>query len=165
MEDKISPKLLYNPICFLALVGGAGLFRRAPGTLSSLVGLVMYWFFLSNFPIRAYVAVILVASIIGIAICHYTADKIGQHDHSGIGWDEVVGMWVTMTAVSHDMIWLWSMVGFVLFRFFDIYKPYPISYIDRHLKGGLGIMLDDIVAGVCACLSLHLLMLIVKYIA
>jgi|APSaa5957512535_1039671.scaffolds.fasta_scaffold25778_1 phosphatidylglycerophosphatase A len=164
MDEKISPKLLYNPICFIALVGGAGLFRRAPGTLSSIVGLVIYWFVLSHFPIRAYVAVILISCIIGIAVCHYAAEKIGKHDHSGIGWDEVVGMWVTMTAVTDEMMWLWVMVGFVLFRLFDIYKPYPISYIDRHLKGGLGIMLDDIVAGVLSCVSLHLLILVFNYI-
>lgn len=97
-------------------------------------------------------------AVIGIYICGKAAEEVGVHDHPAIVWDEFVGFFVTMFMVP---VTLQNVVlGFLLFRLFDIFKPWPISYLDKNCHGGLGIMLDDILAGVAACAALHLLILI-----
>ena len=161
---KVPVKLLLNPICFISFVGGVGLSPKAPGTLASIVAVILYLAVLESFPVRAYVLFILIAFLIGIAICQYTYKKLESHDHPAIGWDEVIGMWISLIGLRAEPNWLWVIVGFILFRMFDIYKPYPINYIDRHLKGGLGVMLDDVVAGLYACISLHLIIIAVESI-
>jgi phosphatidylglycerophosphatase A len=83
------------------------------------------------------------------------------HDHGGIVWDEFVGYWITMWAVPVD--WVWIIAGFVVFRVFDIIKPWPISVLDKKVGGGFGIMVDDIVAGVMACVTLHIALAFVGY--
>jgi phosphatidylglycerophosphatase A len=103
--------------------------------------------------------VILVSSIVGIYLCGKTAADIGVHDHGGIVWDEFVGMWITMLWAPAG--WGWLALGFVLFRFFDIIKPWPIRWLDKHVHGGVGIMLDDIVAGVMALLCLQAVVLFI----
>jgi phosphatidylglycerophosphatase A len=80
-----------------------------------------------------------------IWLCERTSRDLGVHDHGGIVWDEFVGFWLTMVAAPEG--WHWLLAGFLLFRLFDILKPFPINYLDRHIHGGLGIMLDDAVAG------------------
>ena len=97
---------------------------------------------------------------IGIYLCERTAKDLGVHDHGGIVWDEFVGYWITMVAAPPQ--WWWLVAGFVLFRFFDILKPFPISWLDKHVHGGLGIMLDDAVAGTFAWLCLQLLVLAIS---
>jgi phosphatidylglycerophosphatase A len=92
---------------------------------------------------------------IGVWLCHGTARDLGLADHPGIVWDEIVGYLITMTAAPAG--WTWIVLGFVLFRLFDIWKPWPISWLDRNIKGGLGIMLDDALAGTYACLVLQLI--------
>ena len=79
---------------------------------------------------------------------------LGVHDHGAIVWDEMVGFWVTMVLMPPD--WLWIVAGFMLFRFFDIWKPWPIYWLDRRIKGGFGVMVDDLVAGIYAALCLYL---------
>jgi phosphatidylglycerophosphatase A len=88
-------------------------------------------------------------------LCGKVAEDLRVHDHEGIVWDEMVGMWITLWLVPEG--WGWLLVGFLLFRLFDILKPWPISWIDRHVHGGVGIMLDDVLAGVFAWLALQLL--------
>ena len=154
---KVPVMLLMNPVCFLAFVGGVGLLRKAPGTISSIIGVILYLTVLQHVPIRAYVLTILIGFLAGITICQYTYKKLQSHDHPAIGWDEVIGMWITLIGMRAEPTWAWAVLGFILFRIFDIYKPYPINYLDRHLKGGLGIMLDDVVAGVYACICLHII--------
>jgi len=86
-------------------------------------------------------------------LCGVTAKAQNCHDHRGIVWDEMVGYWLTMLyAPSH---WVWMVVGFVLFRFFDIVKPWPIRWLDRRVHGGFGIMIDDILAAMFALLLLQ----------
>lgn len=97
-----------------------------------------------------------VALIVGIWICGSAARTIGVHDHPGIVWDEVVGYLITMTALPRD--WQWMLAGFVVFRVLDIVKPWPIKMIDRRMTGGLGIMMDDVVAGGVGCGLLHLVL-------
>jgi phosphatidylglycerophosphatase A len=86
-------------------------------------------------------------------LCGRTSRDLGVHDHGGIVWDEFVGYWITMIAVPVD--WVWALAGFILFRLFDILKPWPIGPVDKRVHGGLGIMLDDVLAGVMAAAVLH----------
>ena len=140
---------------FLALGFGSGLAAKAPGTFGTLaaVPLVVLLLLLGN----NYLLLFAVAgSLLGIYVCGKTAHDIGEHDHRAIVWDEVVGYAITM--LWAPLHWQTILLGFVLFRLFDIVKPWPISLLDRHVHGGLGIMLDDIAAGVAACLTLQLLL-------
>ena len=98
-----------------------------------------------------------IASIFGIYLCGKTADDMQVHDHGSIVWDEVAGMFITFLFVPITAPSL--LAGFVLFRIFDILKPWPIGPIDKRLHGGTGIMLDDIVAGAMACACLHIMMM------
>ncbi|MFT6616878.1 MAG: phosphatidylglycerophosphatase A [Halopseudomonas sp.] len=136
-----------NPIHFLAFGFGSGAVRRAPGTWGTLasVPFVPLWQHLS---LSGYLAVIVISTLLGIWLCGRTAKDLGVHDHGGIVWDEFVGYWLTMLLAPPG--WLWLLGGFVLFRFFDILKPWPIGWVDRKVHGGLGIMLDDILAGLMA---------------
>jgi phosphatidylglycerophosphatase A len=86
-------------------------------------------------------------------VCETVSRDLGAHDHGGIVFDEFVGYWTTMFLLPAT--WSWLLAGFAVFRLFDIWKPGPIRWCDRHVEGGFGIMLDDILAGACACLVLH----------
>ncbi|EGG98593.1 Phosphatidylglycerophosphatase A [gamma proteobacterium IMCC2047] len=103
----------------------------------------------------SYLLVVVVAFVVGVLICERTSKDIGVHDHGGIVWDEFVGYWLTMLFAPPG--WAWIVVGFVLFRLFDITKPPPIGWLDKQVKGGMGIMIDDVVAGIYALLCLQLL--------
>jgi phosphatidylglycerophosphatase A len=107
-------------------------------------------------PLPGYVLVLVLAAGLGIYLCGRTARDLGVHDHPGIVWDEFVGFWITMLLVP--VHWVWILAGFVLFRLFDIWKPWPIRLVDRQVHGGFGIMLDDVLAGVYAWLVLQLLL-------
>jgi phosphatidylglycerophosphatase A len=143
---KVEPNW-FNPIHLLALGFGSGAAPKAPGTCGTLVAVLIYWP-LSQLSPEHYLLMLLVTSVMGIYICGQTAKDLGVHDHGSIVWDEFVGFWITMFAAPVG--WVWVVVGFVLFRFFDIIKPWPISWIDKNITGGLGIMLDDVIAGVMA---------------
>jgi phosphatidylglycerophosphatase A len=80
---------------------------------------------------------------------------MGVHDHPGIVWDEFVGYWITMFAAPAG--WLWIVIGFILFRFFDVLKPWPIAGLDKRVSGGMGIMIDDVMAGIYAAICLQVL--------
>lgn len=141
-----------NPIHLLAFGLGSGLAPRAPGTAGTVVALLLY-LPLSHLPLLAYLAVIVVAMIIGIWLCGVTSRDLGVHDHGGIVWDEFVGFWITMIAAPPG--WLWLGLGFALFRVLDILKPWPIKWADTRIRGGLGIMLDDVLAGIIAALCIQ----------
>ena len=143
---KVEPNW-FNPIHLLALGFGSGAAPKAPGTCGTLVAVLIYWP-LSQLSPEHYLLMLLVTSVMGIYICGQTAKDLGVHDHGSIVWDEFVGFWITMFAAPVG--WVWVVVGFVLFRFFDIIKPWPISWMDKNITGGLGIMLDDVIAGVMA---------------
>jgi phosphatidylglycerophosphatase A len=143
---------LSDPLHFVAAGFGAGLAPRAPGTAGTLVAVPLY-LLLRNLSAHYYVAVAALLFAVGVAICARTADALNVHDHPGIVFDEVVGFLVAMTAAPQG--WAWLAAGFVLFRFFDIVKPPPIGMLDRRVRGGLGIMLDDLVAGVFAAIVLQ----------
>jgi len=143
---------LSNPIHFLALGFGSGLLPKAPGTFGTLAAIPLYLLMveLSHF---TYAAIVLLVCISGIYICGKAATDAGVHDHGAIVWDEIAGFLITMFMVP--ISWQSILVGFLLFRVFDIFKPWPISYIDKHVHGGFGIMLDDILAGIFALACMH----------
>ncbi len=145
-------KHLRQPVHALALGFGSGLAPKAPGTFGTLAALPLYWL-LSGLPLAAYIAVVVVAAVVGVWICDRSAKDLGVHDHPAIVWDEFVGFWITMIAAP--VSWVSVILGFALFRLFDVLKPWPISWLDKHVSGGLGIMVDDILAGVIACGCLH----------
>ena len=138
---------LKDPRHLLALGFGSGLAPVAPGTFGSLAGVVLYPL-LAGLELPLYLAVTAAAFVLGISVCGHTARQLGVHDHSAIVWDEVVGVWLTLAFVAPG--WPAVVLGFLLFRLFDILKPWPIRWLDRRVRGGLGIMLDDLAAGLLA---------------
>lgn len=138
---------LSDPVQFLALGFGSGLAPKAPGTFGTLAAIPVF-LLMAQLPVSQYMAVLSVMALFGVHICGYTAKAIGVDDHPAIVWDEIVGFLITMVLVPVSVTTL--VVGFLLFRFFDIVKPWPISAVDKKLHSGLGIMLDDIIAGVMA---------------
>ena len=147
-------ELVKRPVCFLGLGFGSGLAPIAPGTFGTIAAIPVYWLMI-GLPLVSYLLVTLVAFIAGIWICQRSADWLGKDDPSAVVWDEIVGYLVTMIAAPVG--WQWMLIGFVLFRFFDIIKPWPIRWFDKNLHGGTGIMVDDVVAGFFALACLQLL--------
>ena len=145
---------LKNPVHFLALGFGSGLIKPAPGTWGTLAAVPVYWV-LATLPISVFLLVILIGFAVGIYLCGKTASDVGVHDHGAIVWDEFIGFWIAMIAIPFN--WVNVLIGFILFRIFDIIKPWPIKVLDQKVHGGFGIMIDDVIAGVFACIILHLL--------
>jgi phosphatidylglycerophosphatase A len=139
---------LRDPVHFVAFGFGAGLAPKAPGTFGSLVGLVAAWGLLElSLPWR--VAVVLAAIGVGIWICGESARRLQRHDDQRIVFDEIAGVLLTSLVVAKATFFALALV-FVFFRFFDIVKPWPIRDVDHSLHGGLGIMLDDLIAALYA---------------
>lgn len=153
MANALPKPNLSNPVHLLAFGLGAGCSPKAPGTLGTLLAVVLY-VPLGLLPLHLYLAVTLVVVLVGVAICGATARDLDTHDHPGIVWDEIAGYLVTMVAIPYA--WPWALAGFLLFRLFDIWKPWPIDWLDRRVGGGLGIMLDDLMAGLLALVCMHL---------
>ena len=153
MSGKLTAKVLRDPVCFLAFGLGTGLAPKAPGTVGTLLALPLAWLTLTlALEWRLLVAIILIAA--GVWLCGEAARRIGVHDHPGIVWDEVAGMYLVLL-VAPLTVWGWAL-AFGLFRLFDIWKPWPIRDLDHRLHGGVGIMLDDLVAALYAALLLGL---------
>ncbi len=131
----------------LAFGFGSGLSPVVPGTMGTLVGLPAIWL-LALLPLPIALIVIALAAILGVYLCEYSSRQLGVHDHKGIVWDEFVGVWITFLAVP--LTWPAVVAGFVIFRFFDMVKPWPICVADRKIHGGFGIMFDDLLAGLAA---------------
>jgi phosphatidylglycerophosphatase A len=154
MAEKIAPHLLWHPVDFLALGFGSGLMPRAPGTAGTVAAIPVY-LALQPLALHVYLPLVAVLFLVGIPMCAHTAERLGVHDHPGIVWDEIVGYLVTMTFAPPG--WLWVAAGFVLFRFFDVLKPWPIKWFDSKVGGGFGIMVDDLLAGIAAAAVLQLM--------
>jgi phosphatidylglycerophosphatase A len=135
------------PAHFLAFGFGSGLMRHAPGTFGTLAAVPLY-FILMPLSLPIYLGVAALLFVLGIVVCDRTAHALGVHDHPAIVWDEVVGFLLTMAAAP--AVWWAPLIGFVVFRVFDILKPWPIRWVDRRVTGGLGIMLDDVLAALPA---------------
>jgi phosphatidylglycerophosphatase A len=147
MKWSIDPKLLRHPVHLLAFGFGAGLSPVAPGTFGTLVAVPIV-LGVMQFGFAVHLAFAGVAALAGIALCGESARRLQVHDHPGIVWDEITGYAITMLAAPPQ--WQWLVGGFLLFRLFDIWKPWPIREADHSLRGGLGIMLDDVIAGIFA---------------
>lgn len=149
MTDAKSRLKLSNPWHLLATGFGSGLSPIIPGTMGSLAAipfwLLMYWLL----PVWLCWFIILFGFVVGIVICQRTSDDMQVHDHGSIVWDEFIGMWMTLMVIPL-VSWQWVLIAFVLFRFFDMLKPWPIGWFDRQVGSGLGIMLDDIIAAIFA---------------
>jgi phosphatidylglycerophosphatase A len=145
-------QLLTNPNHFFAFGFGSGLAPKAPGTFGTLAAVPIYWL-IQDLAWPIYGTWLIVTFALGVYWCDRSSKQLGVHDHGGIVWDEFVGYWITMFLAPKS--WLWMLVGFVLFRFFDIIKPWPIGWLDRKVDGGFGIMIDDVLAGVYAFIVLQ----------
>jgi Phosphatidylglycerophosphatase A and related proteins len=147
-----------HPAHLLAFGFGSGLAPKAPGTFGTLAAVPLY-LLLNQLSFGYYLVALIAAFALGIWICERTAEALGVHDHGGIVWDEFVGFWLTMFLAPPG--WQWIVVGFLLFRLFDVLKPFPIGWLDRRVQGGLGIMMDDAVAGSFAWLCLQVVVRVV----
>jgi phosphatidylglycerophosphatase A len=144
--------LLATPAGWLACGFGSGLTPVAQGTFGSLASIVP-WLLLRHLPMAAYMLVLAVGFVIGVKACDIAGRKLGVDDHRSLVWDEFIGQWITLLPALLSP-W-WSIVlGFALFRLFDVWKPWPVRWFDSHVKGGMGVMVDDVVAGIMAALVL-----------
>ena len=144
-----------HPIHFLAFGFGSGLAPKAPGTFGTLVGLPLFAA-LMLLPEASHLIVIALLFAAGIPICQQTGDALGVPDHGSIVWDEIVAMLLVLEFTP--LAWPWWAAAFVLFRLFDIWKPFPIRQCDARLKGGFGVMFDDLLAALYAIATLKALL-------
>lgn len=152
---KLKDKLFHPLGNFLALGFGSGLSKVAPGTMGTLAAIPFYLLLFQFLPTIVYFIALVLLTILGIKICDVASKSLGVPDHPAIVFDEMVGYWLGMMFAPAG--WFWVLLGFGFFRLFDIAKPWPIRKLDRQVHGGLGIMVDDILAGVYTIMSLKVL--------
>lgn len=140
-----------HPADAIAFGFGLGLLPRAPGTFGTLLGVALHLLTM-HLPLMVRAAGVVALFLLGVWACGLCSRRLGVHDHGGIVWDEVVGYLLTMLVAPPG--WLPALAGFLLFRLFDIWKPWPIRLADRRVHGGFGIMLDDALAGLAAAAML-----------
>jgi phosphatidylglycerophosphatase A len=140
-----------SPSGFLAFGFGSGLSPFAPGTMGTLVA-VPFIFALKALGAPGFWLALVLLFLLGVYLCERVSQELGVHDHGGIVWDEMVGYWLSAAFVP--LQWYWLLGAFLLFRFFDILKPWPIRQVDRKVSGGFGIMIDDVVAALFTVLVL-----------
>lgn len=156
-ERRLSFRDLTNPWVFVSAGFGSGMVRPAPGTWGSLLGVVIWWYALANlaWPLQV------VACVLVFAVGTWTTSKVieqyGVHDPGAVVVDEIVGVWLALLMVPQSL--LMAALAFGLFRFFDIVKPWPVSWADKEVPGAFGVMLDDVLAGLLACLVLQVSLL------
>ena len=154
VKEKFYPSVgdtLRNPVHLLATGLGSGLSPKAPGTVGSFAAVLFYMAVLGPLSWGVQLIIIVISVVVGIYLCGKTAKDWGTHDHGSIVWDEWAAQWLTLIGLPWNS---WGLViGFVFFRLFDIWKPWPISWCDKNVHGGLGIMLDDILAGIMALIA------------
>lgn len=153
MANLNARQVFTHPVHFLAYGFGAGLSPVAPGTAGTLVAIPLY-LLLTFVPGWAYLAAVAGALVAGVFICGYTAGQTGLDDPKGVVWDEIAGYLLAMAGLP--LGWAWLVAGFALFRLFDIWKPWPIRWLDQRIRGGFGIMLDDAVAAIFASIILNI---------
>jgi phosphatidylglycerophosphatase A len=136
---------------FLAFGGGSGLLPRAPGTWGTLVAVPLLYP-LQALSGSAFLVVLAALFALGVLVCNRVGRRLGVDEYGGIVWDEMVGYWLAMAFAPPG--WLWMLAGFGLFRLFDIIKPWPINALEVRVTGGLGVMLDDVLAAVYAMVVL-----------
>ncbi len=149
----ISPKFIFShPAHFLSFGFGSGLSPVAPGTAGTLVAFPLYWLMLQWLSGTVILAVILLMFMVGVWACQYTGQALGVPDHGGIVWDEIVAFLLVLCVTPSTLVWY--TVAFLLFRLFDIWKPFPIRQLDERIKNGFGVMLDDLLAALYSVIVL-----------
>lgn len=148
------PGLLKNPVHLLSLGFGTGLVPHMPGTVGTVLAVFIY-LPMRSWSLPVYLGVVLIMFVAGICICGRTSAALGTHDHSSIVWDEIVGYLAAMMVAPVG--WPWMGLGFLLFRLFDISKPFPIGWLDRNVPGGAGIMLDDLAAALYSAVIIQII--------
>jgi len=157
-RNQVPASVWRDPVHFSAFGFGAGASPYAPGTVGTLPAVLLVWL-MSYIPIIWYLCVICLLYVAGVWVCAKTSNDIGVHDHPGVVVDEVVGYLIAMILVPVNV---WTLAtGFLVFRFFDIVKPWPICWLDKRVDGGTGIMIDDVVAGVFSLIVMQLLLIYV----
>jgi phosphatidylglycerophosphatase A len=146
--------LLSHPAHFVSFGFGSGLARNAPGTFGTLAALPLYWLIAPELSSLQFMLALVSAFALGVWACDFTGKKLGVADHGGIVWDEIVSFMLVLFFTPSG--WDWTVLAFVLFRFFDILKPPPIRYFDSNWHGGLGVMFDDLLAAGYALMCLAL---------
>ena len=160
----LKPSDLRDPLALLATGFGTGLSPYAPGTVGSLLAVLIWWFAVAELPLVARVAVALAAFGLGVLVIERVVRRHGLGDAPAIVWDEIAGCWLALAVVPKS--WPWVIAAFVLFRVADIAKPWPVSWADRSVGGGLGVMLDDLIAGgLVAALLAVALYVVALYVA
>lgn len=156
-RDNLNKLSLKNPYHLLALGFGSGLAPKAPGTVGSFAA-IPFCIILLYAPVYLQILIILLSFIVGVIVCNQTEKDMGEHDNSAIVIDEFVGMFISV--IAFPQIWYIVFIAYVFFRIFDVLKPYPISYLDKKIAGGIGIMLDDVLAGIYALICSHIVILL-----
>ena len=147
--------MLKHPARFIALGFGTGLSPFAPGTVGTLLGFPVYWIaseLLAPYGPLTMFALIALMFLLGVWACGRTGRDLGIADHSGMNWDEIVAFQLVL--LFTPAAWQWQAFAFFGFRFFDVVKPPPIRQVDAQLKGGLGVMFDDILAAFYTLLAM-----------
>ena len=147
-HQRLTPRDLGNPLVLIATAAGCGFSPLAPGTIGSLLGAVLWWFAFAEFDLLGRTLVACVALALATVVVQRLQVRKPVGDSPAIVVDEIVGIWFALLAAPKSLYWV--VAGFLLFRVLDIAKPWPISWADRSLKGGLGITVDDVMAGIAA---------------
>lgn len=150
----IPDSIWQKPSHFIAFGFGSGAIPIAPGTFGTLMAIPFY-LALRSLPLSAYIVIVVAIMIASMWLSEKVSKEIRVDDHQGMCLDEIVGFLVTMTAIPHGAGWI--VAGFILFRFFDIVKPWPIRLIDTKMHNGIGVILDDVMAGIYSWIILFLL--------
>ncbi|TCV94006.1 phosphatidylglycerophosphatase [Luteibacter rhizovicinus] len=148
--------LLAHPAGWVACGFGSGLAPKAQGTFGSLAA-ILPWLLLRDLSVAAWLVIIVVGFAFGVWVCDVAGRALGVADHRSVVWDEFIGQWIALLPALVAPWWA-VLAGFVLFRIFDVWKPWPIGWLDRRVKGGMGVMLDDVVAGVFAAVVLWIVL-------
>ena len=165
-RKKLTPdqrrRLLASPAGWIACGLGSGLAPIAQGTFGSLAALLP-WVLLRELPVGIYVLALVPAFAIGVWACDVAGRAVGVDDHRSLVWDEFVGQWLALLPLLLVVAPWWMVaVAFGLFRLFDVWKPWPIGWLDGHLKGGLGVMIDDLVAGLYAAIAVGIVLAFIR---
>jgi phosphatidylglycerophosphatase A len=152
--------LLATPAGWLACGFGSGLAPIAQGTFGSVAAFIP-WLALRQLPLWLYLAVLVIGFAIGVGACTIAGRALGVDDHRSLVWDEFIGQWIALLPLgiasllpATGLAWWMPLAAFALFRLFDVWKPWPIRWLDRRVKGGFGVMIDDVIAGVFAAVVL-----------
>jgi phosphatidylglycerophosphatase A len=147
-------RIWHDPLHFITCGFGLGMLP-APGTWGTLLGVVIY-LIIHPAPLWLYIVIVVILNVAGVFMCDKVNKDLNTDDHPAAVWDEVAAFPIVMIAVP--LTWYWVVIGFILFRIFDIFKPGPLGWLDRNVHGGFGVMIDDVAA---ALISLAILQIFV----